>query len=454
MESRYLNQKGMNKSSFLKKIILGSIFISALIYLIDSIKINIIKDKHLIRTLDEDVRLKGANENCMEIIGSFLYDLTELADLKKEEIDLGEGIEFKFCKNIGDKASSCVYNTETRLSGDINGEDNNKNKIEVEGKNVHLYLAAGDKCKSEPKKKYKIDVTLTCSDEKFKIYETNFNPETQCDLNFKAYTTHACGEDKYGEDSLEVRIMFGIVFIILGFLIGILGYKEIRIGLFIVCIVGAGTLGILIIGSFETFTLKVVHIVIESIFIICGIVIYVFFIKKDKKIYSRVYMLIIGGLCGYPIGLLIYNLLFAFIDTSYQQLIRTIIIVACIVIGVFLGIFFPKYTCIIGSSIIGAYLIMRGISSFLHEYVEFIEEFKLYDLAHSGNYEKISEMILGYFLIYPAILVIFIIIFIIVQIKLNPNWKESSYKDLNDMIKKPKDLSSLSFMGDAEGETP
>ena len=454
MESKHLNQKKMNKNTFLKKIILGSIFISALIYLIDSFKIYINKDKHLIRILDEDIRSKGANENCMEIVGSYLYDLTELASLKEEEIYLGKDIEFKFCKNIENKASSCVYNKETRLSGNINGEDNNKNKIEVEDKNVFLYLAAGDKCKSDPKKNYKIDVKLTCSNETFKIYDKNFDPDTQCNLNFKAYTKHACGNEKYGNNFVEIRIMLGIVLIILGLLIGILGYREIRIGLFIVCIVGMGSLGIVIFSFFESFTIKVVHIVVESILIICGICISVFFLKKDKKFYARVYMLIIGGLCGYPIGLLIYNLLFAFINTSYQQLIHTIIIVAFIVIGVFLGIFFPKYTCILGSSIIGSYLIMRGISCFLYEKVEFIEEFKLYDLAHSGNYEKISEMILGLFLIYPALLVVFIIILIIVQIKLNPNWKESSYKDLNDMIKKPKDLSSLSFMGDAEGETP
>ena len=86
--------------------------------------------------------------------------------------------------------------------------------------------------------------------------------------------------------------------------------------------------------------------------------------------------------------------------------------------------------------------LILSTSFFFSEYIRilFIEEFKLYDLAHSGNYEKISEMILGLFLIYPALLVVFIIILIIIQIKLNPNWKEGSYKDLNDMFEKPKDI--------------
>ena len=66
-------------------------------------------------------------------------------------------------------------------------------------------------------------------------------------------------------------------------------------------------------------------------------------------------MLIIGGLCGFLIGeFFIYKFNFAMIKTSYQELIRTIIQVVSALIGVALGLFLPKYTCIIGSSIVGA----------------------------------------------------------------------------------------------------
>ena len=446
-----------NRKTFLKKIASGSFSILALIFLIDSIKIYINKDKHSIRTLEKDTREEGANEKCMEIDGLYLYDLTELANLKIEEMQqyLGNDIEFKFCKNVENKDSSCIYQKNIRLSGNINGEDNNKNIINVDDNKVYLYLSEGDECLLDSNKKYKIDITLTCSEnETFIIYEQNFDPNSTCNLNFKAYTKCACKIEKYEDIFDGIEIISGIVLIILGSLIGILGYKEIRIGLFIVCFVGSISLGFILIIIFDSFTQSIVDFVVEGIFAICGIGLFIFLIKKNKKVYARFYMIIVGGACGLPIGFLVYKLSFAFIDTLYQKEMNIIIIVAFIAIGIILGIIAPKYTCIIGSSILGGYLIMRGISLFLYllEVVEFINEVKIYDLARSGNYDKISEMILGPFLVYPAMLIVFIIILIIIQIKLNPNWKEGSYKDLDEMIEKPKDLSSLSFMGDTHEE--
>ena len=457
MDSKNIITKKMknNRLKLIKNIFLGGSTVLALVYLIDSIKISISGDKHSIRILDdEDNREKGVNEKCMEIDGIYLYDLRGLANIKNEDIQqyLGTDIEFKFCKNVENKDSSCVYQKETRLSGDIDGEDNNKNKIKVDDKKVYLYLSEGDKCPLESNKNYKIDITLTCSNETFIIYEQNFNPSTTCNLNFKAYTKYACKEKKYQDIFEGYEILSGILFAIFGLLMGILGYKEVRIGLFIVCFGGALTIGSIIILIFRSLT-QSVNIVIEVIFGICGIGLFVFFIRKDKKVYARFYMIIVGGLCGFPIGYLVYSILFALISISNQKAMSIIIIVSFIVIGVVLGIFAPKYTCIMGSSIIGAYSIMRGISFFLSDVIPFISENKIYDLASSGNFGKIREMILGLFLIYPLILIIFVIILIAVQIKLNPNWKESSYKDLDKLIEKPEDLSNYSFMVDSD-DTP
>ena len=52
-----------------------------------------------------------------------------------------------------------------------------------------------------------------------------------------------------------------MLIVILGLLIGILGYKEIRIGLFIIIIVGCAFLGFFLVGLFGKNSLNAISIV-------------------------------------------------------------------------------------------------------------------------------------------------------------------------------------------------
>ena len=177
MGSTDLIQKKIKNNKFysLKMFAFISFLILAVIYLSNS---NTIKSK-LLRLLEEDIRETGENEICEKSTLFYKYDLNELKNLKKENLNLGEDIEFNFCKNIDNKDSSCIYK-DTRLSGNINGEANSKNKIAIfeedEKKIIELYLAAGDKFNSERTKNYKININLTCSNnESFLIYDKNFD---------------------------------------------------------------------------------------------------------------------------------------------------------------------------------------------------------------------------------------------------------------------------------------
>lgn len=421
------------KRSYTFKILFFAIInILAILYAIDSITINLNDKNHLIRKLDE--REKDPNEICMEFDGNTKYDLFKLG---KEIIYLyNNKVQLKFCHNIDKTGSSCIYkkseNETIKLAGNIKGEKHNKNKIEVNSKEVDISLAAGDYCRND--QKYKIKITLSCkktTEPLENINETEFKPDDKCDLYLNADSKYACGEEnEYIELEKFERIIVGIVAIIIGLIIGIFGYNQIKVGMFIVCFFGSVVLAGLIAVLFDITNL-IILIVIGVIFLIGGIALFIFF--KKKKEYLKYYMLLIGGLCGYPIGYLIYNLFFSIIDTDKQKLLHIIIIVVCIILGVILGRFFPKHTCIVGTSIMGSYLIMRGIGFFLYGKIDFIDEQKLYDLAHSGNYEKIAHMVWSEFLIYPAILIFGIIVLIIIQIKINPKWKDfDSYKDYSD----------------------
>ena len=176
-------------------------------------------------------------------------------------------------------------------------------------------------------------------------------------------------------------------------------------------------------------------------------------VTKNKKKFMRIYTLLIGGACGYGIGDLIVTLFIAIINTEYQKLIRYIIIIVIIIIGCVIGFFLYKYIIIIGTSIIGSYSLMRGISFFLINQVYFIDEVTISILAYSENYEKIQNMIWGIYLIYPGMLIVFIITSIIVQIKLNPNWKDLNYKELDENTETPKVEQNFLLMDNEEGET-
>lgn len=437
-----------------KNIFLITINIIAVLYIIDSIKIGL-KNKITNRKLEESDRTSGANEICMEFVGVFKYDLLGLKDIDTSVNN--SDIELKFCKNIGETNSSCIYKNDSsyiRLAGDINGEENNKNKIEVKHsddlsqRQVTYYLAAGDKCKFQDTN-YKVTIQLYCdnsTDFKLLKSEDQFDPYSKCDLTIEAKSKYACGEEN---EINQYSIFLGILLSICGFITAFFGYHE--IGIYFVNILLSLIISYIIIMIFEFPPLAVIIIII-IIFLLLAIG-FSIIVTKNKKKFMRIYTLLIGGACGYGIGDLIVTLFIAIINTEYQKLIRYIIIIILIIIGCVIGFFLYYYIVIIGTSIIGSYCLMRGISFFLINEVYFIDEITVSTLASSKNFDKIKEMIWGIYLIYPCMLIVFIIVSIIVQIKLNPNWKDLNYKELDENTEAPKVEQNFLLMDKEEGDT-
>ena len=409
-----------------------------------------------IRKLADDPRTEGVNEICMEIDGNDLYDLK---DLEKKTYNLTEKIFLKFCKNIDNYESSCIYkegDEVIKLAGDIKGKKGNNNKIEIISNGfLKIYLSAGDK---NPKNEnYKVDIELRCDEKKeeFTLNNTNdianFDPKGENNtLTIKGTCKQACIiKDKYGK-SLGVagHIIIGIIFLGIGVYIGFFGYRGRSVSIFLVCIAGFVFLAYIILKLFNVTNL-VVNIVVQAIFGLGGFGLSMFFIRKQK--YLKFYMILIGGITGYILGSIVNNLFISLIDTKSIKVIRIVVIVIFIIVGVLFGIFLTKGTFIVGTSIIGSYCIMRAFSFFLYDVVNFVDEIKIYDLATHGNYGKIVEMIWGTFLIYPALLIAFIIATIIVQFKLNPGWRDiEDYKLLEKSFGKNIDLPDFKINEDEE----
>ena len=150
-----------DKPIFNKRTILFiAINIGIFIYMINFYD-NLLEVNTILRKLEDDPRTKGSNEVCMKIIDNDLYDLF---GLENKIYNVTNNIKLRLCDNIDGYKSSCIYKNgdiTNNLAGDIKGEENNKNKIEVTNEIVKIYLAAGNKFKNI--QRYKVNIEIKCN---------------------------------------------------------------------------------------------------------------------------------------------------------------------------------------------------------------------------------------------------------------------------------------------------
>ena len=242
-----------------------------------------------------------------------------------------QNIFLRFCKNIDNYDSTCIYKTENKeikLSGDIKGEDGNKNKVEKDSNGLILYLSSGEK--NSQNQNYKVNVKLQCEENFNEFTLTNdissFDPinSEEITLTIEGKCKQACViKDKYGTDlGVAGNIITGIILLAIGVYIGFFGYRGRLVGIFLVCIAGFVLLANIILNLFNEKNLTI-SIVVQAVFGLCGFGLSMFFIYKQK--YLKFYMILIGGITGYVIGNTLNNLFISIIDTEHIKLINKII---------------------------------------------------------------------------------------------------------------------------------
>ena len=407
-----------------KNITLILIYISLSFCLI-SLKKQILKQNiNKIRSLnddnDNDLRSKGANENCIGFVDNNLYAIFEL----KGPVKLEENYNLSLCENIGNYKSSFILKNDTkiiRLAGDINGEKNNKNKIVINDTSIKIYLAGGDICNG--KERYKVELSMegipdiTHKDDYYydyghyfyyNNYANNYIYRTgECQYLVKIYEKAAnIYLDYYGINlSLPLQIIIGLIVIGFGIVIKICNFLSKDIACYLIFIIGSffpqcaiydltkyDILALLLVGFFGT-------IFIFSLMVYCAIYPEGEGVKRD----SKKYRIILGVFCGYPMIKMISTFTIVFIKTTHQRLIHNIVLLAFSICGGILGGQFPEIFCLIGSNIFENYLIIKGLSFIFYSLATPIDEQKIYDLAKTQNFEKIYEMINCLGLIYPLI---------------------------------------------------
>ena len=396
-------------------------------------------------------RSQFPNENCLLVEDYTLYDLFSLTDklYNLNSTDPNYQISYQFCKDIKSYSSSVIAkksdNTIIKLAGSTSGSENNKNKITINEttETVTLHLSYGDKCKFNETLKYIFDIELTCNENiEYEFISINDQKEinlNNCEFLLKANSKYACGnKDKYKITKFmnNAKIYLSIVFIILGNLTGIFGYKYLKVAFFISSILVFAIIFILIYALIGVGNFIIFYIVLGA-GLLTGAIIGFLLIRNNKKKYIKIYMSIMGMAMGFLIGVFISQILISFLESQYQKFIYIGLAIIFTIIGGVLGLFFSRKICILSTSTIGGYIFMKGISFLLKGKIDYINEQVIFDYARTGNFEQIENTVKGLFYIYPAMWIVFTIIYIIIQHFINHKRDDcDDYRELESKFEK------------------
>ena len=176
-----------------------------------------------------------------------------------------------------------------------------------------------------------------------------------------------------------------VVTVIIGIILCFWGSKFINLSMII--ILGLAVPIILSIFIFDLFNIQNTYAVFGVYLggIIVGVILGLLIAK-----YEKFFGAIIGGALGYLSNIFVYNLALRYIETSSPEIMYYIVLVLCIVVCAALGYYFISKVKIIGTSVIGGYSIVRGISFIAGG---FVSEQIIFDLLSHKEMEQLDKLL-------------------------------------------------------------
>ena len=108
---------------------------------------------------------------------------------------------------------------------------------------------------------------------------------------------------------------------------------------------------------------------------------------------------------GYTFSLFFYQILQNFIEWN-PQILYYITIGVCVIIGALICIFLYNSALIIGTTILGGYIAMRGVTFIFGEY---LDEGQFVDLVQNGEFEQLKEIRSGWTFAYLGLWLVLIV---------------------------------------------
>lgn len=350
------------------------------------------------------------NIKCLWVDKTNVYSL-QLLQNKKEDYEtvFSHGkITFNFCQNtLKDPEATVIWEKNTtnetktiKISGSIEGDSKNKNEWDSfvdddEKAGLKIKLTHGEKCNQNKNHQtyFKIYCDPEIADSEFtnSLDLSEFNADT-CNHYIYAKSIYGCAlNDWYLLKRLmnEYKIFFVGGFILVGLFFCAFGHKFEKITIVIVMGFIVCYFVLIIVLNFMSSlinTEKRLWIVLGLGFALGG---FVGFLLRAKL---TLLSIVLGGSMGYGMAEFAYQFVQGFIEWNPQYVYYGTIGV-CVLAGVLLGLCVLHAVMIIGTSVIGGYIAMRGVTLIFGNY---IDEGQFVDLIKNREFEQLKELRSGW----------------------------------------------------------
>ena len=351
-------------------------------------------------TRSEDKDRTYINVKCLFVSKYNVYSLQKLTKDNGYKFETAKGeVEFNFCQDInGQKSTVVLHNNETNetkielLSGSIDGDSNSKNEwLEMDEddgtKGVKIRLAEGEKCSEKLKHLTILRIYCDENESEIKLNYSEFNID-KCTHYIDGKSIYGCAlNDWYLLRRLmkEYNYVFATLLIIVGLFLAAFG-KRFEIPTIII-----------ISGCFVCYFVSVIILSFipsiigteRNLWIMLGVTFLVgafvgFFIRKQVTVFA----VLLGACSGYSIAEFVYQFIAGFITTN-PTVLYWVVVSICVVLGGIFGYIAVQVVVILGTAIIGGYIVMRGFTLIFDNYMELAE---FADLAKSGEIEQLKEI--------------------------------------------------------------
>ena len=368
------------------------------------------------------------NIKCLWVNKYNVYSLQKIQKKKgeyKKEINNGEVI-FNFCENtVTDKNSTVIWSyneTYIKIAGSIDGTSKNKNKWdeindETDDKGLFITLSKGEKCNDE--KNHQTYLRIVCDEnvKKDKFLENiEFSGfyEGSCTHKIEMRSLYGCAlTDLYLLKKMFNKYWYIFAFLFIGFGAFLCFYGHKIFWLTVISVTG-----LICCFLISIFVLNLIPSLIKTekslwillcVGLLVGIIIGIT-IKKKTKLFAA----LLGASMGYTVSLFIYQIIQNIIEWN-PQVLYYITVVVFIVLGILFGYFLYNSILIIGTTILGGYVIMRGFTTIFGQY---IDEGEFVDLIKNGELEQLKEIRNGWTFAYLGLWLILLIAGLVVQCKI------------------------------------
>ena len=345
---------------------------------------------------EKELSKKLINVKCFWVNDFDVYSLEKLSTDKGYNVTDNKGNEalFSLCKNLKDKNNTMfLLNDNVRAAGSID----EYSKWDVKSDNLKILLPKGDSCGDG--ENYQVELNLECDDDDSadiddgkknfkKNLKLKIDEDDKCKIIVSSKTVYACPLNNYYifERIFKKYKIPSVIFIcLMGLFLAFFGAKVIKVtvlllGALVFCVVALSAVYSVFSISNEN-TMLIVMAVAFCIGLALG-----FLLLKLVKLF----IVILGGACGYTLGLAVYAILKDKNLNIEEDHLYYGTLAVCIILCAMISLCLVKHVLIFGTSIIGGYLIIKGISLVLGHLPN---ESRIVDLIKKKEFDQLDEIL-------------------------------------------------------------